>query len=40
MFRFSEDQTEPAINLLLESELAQYLSEREREPGAADQARR
>lgn len=40
MFRFSEDQTEPAINLLLESELAQYLAEREREPGADGQARR
>lgn len=40
MFRFAEDQTEPAINLLLESELATYLTEREREPGVHVQARR
>jgi hypothetical protein len=40
MFRFSEDEKEPAINHLLESELAKYLSERESEPGADDQARR
>lgn len=40
MFRFSEGKNEPAINLLLESELAKYLSERESESGTADQALR
>lgn len=36
MFRFSDDHSEPAINLLLESELAKYLNERESEPEADD----
>jgi hypothetical protein len=39
MFRFSADHSEPAINLLLESEIAEYLDERESDPGA-DQTRR
>lgn len=34
MFRFSDDQAEPALDHLLESEIAKYLNERENEPGA------
>ena len=40
MFCFSDDQDEPALNLLLESEIAKHLNERESEPGADDQASR
>jgi len=33
MFRFADDHAEPALNLLLESEIAKYLHERESDPG-------